>query len=494
MPSNENLQQQIDELKSKVAELQAWQAEMSSRLVTHQAELAELERRVLECEAAIPGDEPTPDDQKPAFGVDVSHWQGRMDWSMAAVNGVHFAFMKASEGKTFADSQFATSWQNARTAGILRGAYHFYRFAYSPIEQADHFLEVVGTDLGELPLVVDVEDTKNNKSQTNTANDLKKCLEYLEQQTGRRPIIYTAAWWWNPHVGVAGWENGYPLWVANYTSADSPTMPRAWQTWLFWQFTSTGGGNLYGTTGSNIDQNWFNGSFSDLQAYANSLPAPAPPAPSPTPAPTPVPPPTIPKIDMLSYLRGNHRQQHDVDAGVFTQTYQSVWDGDGWFLVKGGNGQYEYLYFDDNFIYRREDTSQGNDRFLVHFTNGVPGAIWCKRFMTEGETVSFAKEVTHFWNDCSVRDGLERVPHTDTIKFVKHHSSFTFGDKTLSDVVELEWVEGGQNYWFARGFGLVGFTNADITAEFMDGPLGGRADLPIRPPNCIDLSGRFTSP
>lgn len=202
--------------------------------------------------------------------------------------------------------------------------------------------------------------------------------------------------------------------------------------------------------------------------------------------------PTGQKYDLLSYLRGPDGIQYDTDGGVFTQTYQYQHEaGDAWRLVKGDQGQYEFLYADSNHIYRREDTSQGNDRFYVHLTGGVQGAPWIKRFMAVGETAVFSKQVQHYWNNCTQRLPLADV--TDSIRLNAVYEVFTFigTGKILNDVIELEWLEGGEKYWFAKGWGLVGFTDGPITSEFMNGPLQGRADLPVNKPGCLDLSQRF---
>lgn len=202
-------------------------------------------------------------------------------------------------------------------------------------------------------------------------------------------------------------------------------------------------------------------------------------------------PPAGQTYDLLSYLRGPDKIQYDTDGKTFTQTYQYRHEGDAWRLVKGGNGQYEFLYADDRFIYRREDTSQGNDRFYVHYTAGKAGAPWVKRYMAVGETAVFFKDVVHYWNNCTVR--IPKTAVTDSIRLNAVYSSYTFPGtgKTLANVAELEWLQGGERYWFAQGFGLVGFTDGPITAEFMGGPLQGRADLPIYQPGCLDLSGRY---
>ncbi len=207
-----------------------------------------------------------------ATGIDVSHYQGTMNFAQAAGQGVSFVFIKASEALS-PDSMFTTYWPAAKAAGLMRGAYHLYRFSQDPIAQADYIIKQLGQDYGELPIVVDVEDTTSIAPVP--IEDLHKMLLRIEQVQGRRPIIYTAAWYWNParFGGAVAWAKDYDLWVANYTSNPAPTLPTDWTTWKFWQYSSSGVGAQYGATSPLIDLDRFNGSIADLAAYSKAHPA-----------------------------------------------------------------------------------------------------------------------------------------------------------------------------------------------------------------------------
>ena len=90
-------------------------------------------------------------------GIDVSHFQGEVDWQ--AVAGVRFAFIKATEGLADIDPRFRQNWQDSRAAGLLRGAYHFLHPNLDARQQAAHFLSVVNLDDDALPPALDVEVT-----------------------------------------------------------------------------------------------------------------------------------------------------------------------------------------------------------------------------------------------------------------------------------------------------------------------------------------------
>jgi lysozyme len=187
--------------------------------------------------------------------IDVSHNNGTMDWSKAKANGVTHAYIKASDGPEWRDPQFATNWQGAKEQGIKRGAYHYYRNYADPTAQAMSFLEVVGDDLGEILPALDVEDDDSPV----TGSDIWSWLLIVSEATGIDPAIYTAAWWWDQYMDGTSWATDYALWVANWTEADTPVIPKDWAGagyWL-WQYDNRGDGVRYGAQKLAIDLNRF---------------------------------------------------------------------------------------------------------------------------------------------------------------------------------------------------------------------------------------------
>ncbi len=433
---------------------------------------------------------PLPQLHKGYLGVDVSAWQVTFDWEMAVSNGIRFAIIRTSDGMNTAvtsdkhdgDGVDIELWNNAEyltVHGLPFSCYHFLRPGNIQA-QADKVIWIllkmsqggmepstaVLDDGSKLPdIFIDVEDA---------ALSMNEVLEFYNLLKSSWNVgIYTRKSIWDIIANdyPVHWWSIVPLWLAAYgenngtlPSWDAPDMPTGWDSCQIWQYTSKG--DL--ATGQNLDLN-------SAGIYEG----------------TDQKPPTGKTYDMLDYLRGNDGVMIDTDAGTFTQTFQTQWDGlDAWRLVKGNAGQYEYLYFDDRFIYRREDTSQGDDRFYMHLTGNVPGAAWVKRFMHVGETFNSVKMVQHYWNDCTPRLTLRQV--TDSIRLNAVHDSIMFGNgQTLPDVIELEWLQGGELYWFAKGLGLVGFTDGSITAEYMSGPLLGRDPLAVLVPDCVTLEPKF---
>ncbi len=209
-------------------------------------------------------------------GIDVSVWQGIIDWGKAA-SKVQFAFIKASEG-LFVDAQFKRNWaESKKVGGVRRGAYLFYRFSVDPGQQARVMIDALAGDYGELPLVVDLEDTSvTGACSASQLGDLRWCLDILERFSGKRPVIYTAKWWADPHLGAPAWLSAYDLWVANYVTspAIAPVMPAAWTpgAWKYFQWSNTGIGADYGVQSPTVD----------LDVAAGEIPVTPPSHPAPT--------------------------------------------------------------------------------------------------------------------------------------------------------------------------------------------------------------------
>ena len=197
-------------------------------------------------------------------GIDVSHWEGTIDWKTVASSGYKFVYTKATESTTYTDDTLVPNVSGAASVGIPIGAYHFYRLAVDPKAQADFFLsKIKGLQL-ELPPSLDFEEQTNIAPAT-VAKSLKTWLDIVEAAVGRKPIIYTSAYFWNTFVGTPSWADDYGLWVANYTAAPAPLLPKPWKNYLFWQYTDKGA--VPGISGD-VDMNRYAGTEEDLAALA----------------------------------------------------------------------------------------------------------------------------------------------------------------------------------------------------------------------------------
>jgi lysozyme len=196
-------------------------------------------------------------------GVDVSHYDGTIDWMKAAAGGITFAIMKASEGTTFVDPTFATNWANAGAAGVIRGAYHFFRPADDATAQADYFLQIAGSPAyGDLPLAIDLEVT-DNLTGAQVAAGAQTFLQRVQQKTGRTPLIYTSHRVMDTLLGSPTGFSNFPLWVANW-GVSCPGMPSEWSEWAIWQSSATA--TVPGIS-SMVDLDQFNGTLGQLHGF-----------------------------------------------------------------------------------------------------------------------------------------------------------------------------------------------------------------------------------
>ncbi|NEB80666.1 lysozyme [Streptomyces sp. SID14478] len=207
-------------------------------------------------------------------GIDVSNWQGAINWGSVRAAGIEFSWMKATEGTTYKDPSFSTNYLGAYNAGVIRGAYHFARPDLSGgAAQANFFASNGGAwsrDNLTLPGVLDIEGSCYGKTAAAMQSWILDFYNTYKARTGRDVVIYTSASWWNSCTG--GWSGmsaKSPLWVAHWTSATSPSIPGGFPFWTVWQYTSTGA--VSGISG-NVDRDRFSGDRSRLLALANNTP------------------------------------------------------------------------------------------------------------------------------------------------------------------------------------------------------------------------------
>ena len=197
-------------------------------------------------------------------GIDVSSWQGHIDWNAVAHAGIRFAIVRIGDG-TYHDADFAANWSGARNAGLIRGAYLFFEPRTDAITQANIAISAVG-HLGpnDLPVTLDVEAPSPGVSPAQYAAAIQTWVDHVTAGTGRAPMIYTGRYYWDPYVASSAF-NHLPLWHAQYTSASCPNIDDRWHNWTMWQYTSSG--SVAGI-GGNVDRDRFNGTYAQLQTLA----------------------------------------------------------------------------------------------------------------------------------------------------------------------------------------------------------------------------------
>jgi lysozyme len=175
-------------------------------------------------------------------GVDVSRWQGEIDWPKVARSGLSFAYIKATEGGDVADPLFKQNWRNAARVGLARGAYHFYYLCRPADEQAKWFIAHVPRQAGALPPVLDIE--WNHQSRTcrirpdpaHIRAEIRVFQQIVGAHYGQRPLIYTTVDFWRDNqLAKLGGEE---FWLRSTAGHPRDTFPG--QRWSFWQYTGTG--------------------------------------------------------------------------------------------------------------------------------------------------------------------------------------------------------------------------------------------------------------
>jgi lysozyme len=203
------------------------------------------------------------------FGIDVSKWQGDIDWARVSSAGVKYAIIRVSDGVNTIDEYFETNWAGAKDNGILRGAYQFFRPGQDPIAQAEILVRRIREEGPmDLPPVIDIEAV-DGQSAAVIQDKARRWIDYVEVELGVTPIIYTGFYFWRDNVGGTQDFNQYPLWHAQYTSAQCPRIADAWDRWALWQYTSEG--RVDGIDG-NVDLNRFNGTYEELLGFAQAEP------------------------------------------------------------------------------------------------------------------------------------------------------------------------------------------------------------------------------
>lgn len=174
-------------------------------------------------------------DQYSIHGIDVSSYQGKIDWQKVKnmeEDDVHisFAYIKATEGILQVDPYFQRNWREAAKQGLVCGAYHYFRPKLNSKLQAYFFLQTVNIEKGDLPMVVDIERL-DGVTPAKMREELQSFLSEIEARTGSKPIIYSGLKFYEDNL--QGHFDSYSLWIAHYYHPELDTSKTT--SWKFWQ-------------------------------------------------------------------------------------------------------------------------------------------------------------------------------------------------------------------------------------------------------------------
>jgi lysozyme len=152
-------------------------------------------------------------------GIDISHWDGDIDWAELDKESIYFVYMKATEGESYVDPTFGTNWAAIRKTSLRRGAYLFFDPGLAGDEQtaqAQNFINTVkNIEAGDLPPMLDVEDDPEVPVAVFQSR-LLTVVRLVESYFHARPIIYTTTGLYKKYLN---WHNSfrdYELWIADY--------------------------------------------------------------------------------------------------------------------------------------------------------------------------------------------------------------------------------------------------------------------------------------
>jgi lysozyme len=186
-------------------------------------------------------------------GIDVSTYQGDVDWAAVKASGISFVYAKASEGQSYVDDRFNDNHDDCGKIGLALGAYHFFHFGIDPVAQANHFIATTKDRVGNLRPVVDVEGGGQDgvTDLPTLVKNLAAFNDTVEDVLGPL-VIYTDYGDWNGFMQGTDAFSGHTLWIAEYNNQAAPSLPNGFKDWVAWQHADNG--SVPGIAG-NVDLN-----------------------------------------------------------------------------------------------------------------------------------------------------------------------------------------------------------------------------------------------
>ena len=204
-------------------------------------------------------------DSYPVRGVDVSSYQGEIDWQVLSEQDIDFAYIKATEGSSYKDPYFDRNFAAAAETQLRIGAYHFFSFESSGMTQAENFCSVVPGSVGMLPPVIDVEYYGEYGSLTddetlNVQKELRVCVDRLSEYYGVSPVIYATRRSYRQIIQDKFDDCG--MWLRSvYLRVPGSTRC------TFWQYSDKGRLDGYSGEEKYIDLNVFCGTREEFESY-----------------------------------------------------------------------------------------------------------------------------------------------------------------------------------------------------------------------------------
>ena len=195
-------------------------------------------------------------------GIDVSEYQGIINWNQIkkaqASDSLSFVVLRATAGKDHRDRYFTSNYREAKKLNIPVGVYHYYRPNESSEQQAEFFIDNVKLSSGDLPPILDIENTSDVQSIDKLKKGVANWLKIIEAHYGVEPILYSYSYFYKTYLNED--FSAYKLWIANYSNVKDPLPSKKW---MFWQFSEKG--RVKGIKGP-VDLDVFKGEPKELKS------------------------------------------------------------------------------------------------------------------------------------------------------------------------------------------------------------------------------------
>ena len=169
-------------------------------------------------------------------GIDVSNWQGDIDFSKVKQSGIEIVYMKATEGTTFVDKKLNQNYSRAKAQGLKIGFYHYFRPSLDSKAQAKHFADTISGKISDCKLALDLE-VADNFSKSALTDKALTFINELKSLTGVDIVVYTYTYF--ARTNIDSRLGVYPLWIAHYGVSNPGSNP-IWNSWVGFQYSSTG--------------------------------------------------------------------------------------------------------------------------------------------------------------------------------------------------------------------------------------------------------------
>ncbi|TXB66194.1 glycoside hydrolase family 25 protein [Vicingus serpentipes] len=199
---------------------------------------------------------------KYTFGIDVSHYQGHIEWSKVknSKHNIKFVFIRSSMGVDGKDKKYNYNWINAEKNGFTKGAYHYFRPNEDAQKQFENFKNIVKLKKGNLAPVLDVEEI-GRLSKKELQKNVLLWLKAAENHYKIKPILYTGRKFYTDYLKDLNQSHNFPIWIASYSNKDSLKDVK----WDFHQFTDKV--RIDGIK-TKVDGNDFNGRLESLLDFS----------------------------------------------------------------------------------------------------------------------------------------------------------------------------------------------------------------------------------